>query len=84
MLAGPGYQLERFFQQFPEKEAILLIITKTERRRVLDQLRKLLEATVDEHKNVSHVVRTINLMLVESLGTDSRYGRAIVPTGWRT
>jgi len=78
-----GVSIGTLYQYFPTKEAILIALINRERRRVMDDMRLMLELAVQERRNPHTVLRERIHKLIESFGSGNKIKRAMIRMAWR-
>lgn len=78
-----GFSIGTLYQYFPSKEAILLAMIQRERRRVMDRLQAMMQASVAQRRPVQEVLAELVHLLVESFGSGPRSRRAMIRLAWR-
>lgn len=78
-----GFSIGTLYQYFPGKEAILMAMISRERRRVLDELQRMMKRAVEEQRDAQAVVREMVHLLVESFGSGPQHRRAMIRLAWR-
>lgn len=78
-----GYSVGTIYQYFPDKKAIVLLMIRRERRRVMDQLHALMAEAERSSEHPAHYVRLFVRTLIEAFGVSRYPRRVLLRMAWR-